>query len=42
MKSSYAKLQSKLGLQDLETILALHRGRTLAGADGGWTLAPIA
>ncbi len=32
MKSSYAKLQSKLGLQDLETILALHRGRTLAGA----------
>ncbi|MDK6077238.1 LysR family transcriptional regulator [Massilia varians] len=32
MKPSYAKLQSKLGLQDLETILALHRGRTLAGA----------
>lgn len=32
MKPSYARLQSKLGLQDLETILALHRGRTLAGA----------
>ena len=32
MKPSYAKLQSKLGLQDLETILALHRGRTLASA----------
>lgn len=32
MKPSYAKLQSKLGLQGLETILALHRGRTLAGA----------
>ncbi|KFC65588.1 LysR family transcriptional regulator [Massilia sp. LC238] len=32
MKPSYAKLQSKLGLQDLEIILALHRGRTLAGA----------
>jgi DNA-binding transcriptional LysR family regulator len=32
MKPSYAKMQSKLGLQDLETILALHRGRTLAGA----------
>ena len=32
MKPSYARLQSRLGLQDLETILALHRGRTLAGA----------
>lgn len=32
MKPSYANLQSKLGLQDLETILALYRGRTLAGA----------
>ncbi|SFC31832.1 LysR family transcriptional regulator [Massilia yuzhufengensis] len=32
MKPSYAKLQSKLDLQDLETILALQRGRNLAGA----------
>jgi DNA-binding transcriptional LysR family regulator len=32
MKPSYAKLQSTLDLQDLETILALQRGRTLAGA----------
>lgn len=32
MKPPSAKLQSKLGLPDLETILALHRGRTLAGA----------
>ena len=32
MKSPYAKMQSKLGLPDLEIILALQRGRTLAGA----------
>jgi len=32
MKPSYAKLQSKLGPQELEIILALQRGRTLAGA----------
>ncbi|MCC2971010.1 LysR family transcriptional regulator [Massilia sp. IC2-476] len=32
MKAPSANLQSKLGLPDLETILALHRGRTLAGA----------
>ena len=32
MQSSYAKTQSALDLQDLETILALQRGRTLAGA----------
>jgi len=32
MKASYAKMQSKLDLPDLELILALHRGRTLAGA----------
>ncbi|VXC62169.1 LysR family transcriptional regulator [Massilia sp. 9I] len=32
MKAPSANLQSKLGLTDLETILALHRGRTLAGA----------
>jgi DNA-binding transcriptional LysR family regulator len=32
MKAPYAKLQSKLGLPDLEIILALHRGRNLAGA----------
>ncbi|RZA32278.1 MAG: LysR family transcriptional regulator [Lysobacteraceae bacterium] len=32
MKPSYAQLQSRLGLQDLETVLALQRGRTLAGA----------
>lgn len=32
MKPSYARTQSKLELPDLELILALHRGRTLAGA----------
>jgi len=32
MKPSYANSQSKLDLPDLELILALHRGRTLAGA----------
>lgn len=32
MKPSYAQLQSQFGLQDLELVLALHRGRTLAGA----------
>ena len=32
MKAPYAKPQSKLGLEDLEIILALHRGRNLAGA----------
>jgi DNA-binding transcriptional LysR family regulator len=32
MKSSYAKTQSKLGLADLELLLALGRGRTLACA----------
>lgn len=32
MKASYAKTQSALELPDLELILALHRGRTLAGA----------
>lgn len=32
MQAPYAKMQSDLDLQDLETILALHRGRTLAGA----------
>src|SRR5687768_905291 len=32
MKPSYAKTQSKLDLPDLELVLALHRGRTLAGA----------
>ncbi|MCC2971014.1 LysR family transcriptional regulator [Massilia sp. IC2-476] len=32
MKLPYAKTQSKLDLPDLELILALHRGRTLAGA----------
>jgi DNA-binding transcriptional LysR family regulator len=32
MKSSYAKMQSRLELADLELLLALTRGRTLAGA----------
>jgi DNA-binding transcriptional LysR family regulator len=32
MKPSYAKMQSKLSLSDLELLLALIRGRTLAGA----------
>lgn len=32
MKSRYAKTQSQLGLADLEVLLALIRGRTLAGA----------
>lgn len=32
MKPSYAAMQSKLDVADLELILALHRGRTLAGA----------
>jgi DNA-binding transcriptional LysR family regulator len=32
MKSSYAKMQSRLELADLELLLALVRGRTLAGA----------
>ena len=32
MKSSYAKTQSMLSLGDLELLLALVRGRTLAGA----------
>jgi DNA-binding transcriptional LysR family regulator len=32
MKPSYAKIQSKLGLSDLELLLALVRGRTLNGA----------
>lgn len=32
MKSNYAKTQSLLGLADLELLLALVRGRTLAGA----------
>lgn len=32
MKPSYAKLQTKLGPQELEIVLALLRGRTLAGA----------
>lgn len=32
MKPAYARTQSKLALPDLELILALHRGRTLAGA----------
>lgn len=32
MKAPPANLQAKLGLPDLETILALHRGRTLARA----------
>src|SRR3954467_40832 len=32
MKTSYANTQSKLGLADLELLLALIRGRTLAGA----------
>lgn len=32
MKPSYARTQSKLDLPDLELVLALHRGRTLAGA----------
>ncbi|KFI08915.1 LysR family transcriptional regulator [Massilia sp. BSC265] len=32
MKPSYARTQSKLDLPDLELILALHRGRNLAGA----------
>src|SRR5688572_8533889 len=32
MKSRYAKTQSKLGLADLELLLGLIRGRTLAGA----------
>lgn len=32
MKSIYARTQSKLGLSDLELLLALIRGRTLAGA----------
>ncbi|VXC62084.1 LysR family transcriptional regulator [Massilia sp. 9I] len=32
MKLPYAKTQSKLDLPDLELILALYRGRTLAGA----------
>lgn len=32
MKPSYARTQSKLDLPDLELILALQRGRTLAGA----------
>ena len=32
MKAPPARLPTKLGLPDLETILALHRGRTLAGA----------
>ena len=32
MKAPPANLQAKLGLADLETILALHRGRTLARA----------
>ena len=32
MQAPYAKMQSTLDLQDLETILALQRGRTLAGA----------
>lgn len=32
MKAPYAKTQSALDLPDLELVLALHRGRTLAGA----------
>lgn len=32
MQAPYAKTQCRLDLQDLETILALQRGRTLAGA----------
>lgn len=32
MKSSYAKMQSTLGLSDLELLLALVRGRSLQGA----------
>jgi DNA-binding transcriptional LysR family regulator len=32
MKSTYAKMQSTLELEDLELVLALVRGRTLAGA----------
>jgi DNA-binding transcriptional LysR family regulator len=32
MKSSYARMQTTLGFSDLELLLALTRGRTLAGA----------
>lgn len=32
MKSNYASMQSRLGFGDLELLLALSRGRTLAGA----------